>query len=117
MTRVRVVGDLFHGRVPEGAVYVGRAAPGLKASPYANPHSIGGTNGCRMCSGRIHDLDEALWLYEQHLDIHPDLVAQARAELAGRDLACWCAVPAPGGTDLCHGAILLTRMRTPEVTR
>lgn len=100
--RVRVAGDLFHGRIPEGAIYVGRAAPGLKASPYANPHSIGGTNGCRMCSGRIHDLDEALWLYEQHLDIHPDLVAQARRELAGRDLACWCAMD-----QRCHVDILL----------
>lgn len=116
MRRVRVAGDLFHGRVPEGAIYVGRAAPGLKASPYANPHSVGGT-GCRRCMGRVHDLNEASWLYGLHLDHTPDLVQQARAELAGRDLACWCAVPAPGGTDLCHGAILLTRMGTPEVTR
>jgi hypothetical protein len=35
--RVRVQGDLFHGLVPDGAVYVGRAAPGLKRSRYANP--------------------------------------------------------------------------------
>ena len=32
--RVKVAGDLFHGQVPAGAVYVGRAAP---ASP--NPHT------------------------------------------------------------------------------
>ena len=35
--RVRVLGDLYHGLIPEGAVYVGRAAPGLPASRYANP--------------------------------------------------------------------------------
>lgn len=113
--RVRVQGDLFHGRVPPGAVYVGRAAPGLKASPYANPHSIGGTNGCRMCSGRIHDLDEALWLYGLHLDHTPDLVQQARTDLAGRDLACWCAVPAPDEPDLCHAAVLLALLGDAHV--
>ncbi|MFD8564676.1 hypothetical protein ACFV1N_46060 [Streptosporangium canum] len=35
--RARVIGDLFHGRGPEGARYVGRAAPGLAASPFATP--------------------------------------------------------------------------------
>ena len=34
--RVKVAGDLWHGRVPDGAVYVGRAAPGLKRSRWAN---------------------------------------------------------------------------------
>jgi hypothetical protein len=39
--RVKVTGDLFHGQVPAGAVYVGRAAPGLRRSPYANPFKVG----------------------------------------------------------------------------
>lgn len=34
-------------------------------------------------------------------------VEQARAELAGKDLACWCQLPGPGEPDLCHGAVLL----------
>ena len=38
--RVKVTGDLFHGRIPDGAVYVGRAAPGLRRSPYANPYPV-----------------------------------------------------------------------------
>src|SRR4029450_12834702 len=38
--RVKVTGDLFHGQVPDGAVYVGRAAPGLPRSPYANPFTV-----------------------------------------------------------------------------
>lgn len=34
-------------------------------------------------------------------------VEDVRRELAGRDLACWCALPAPGEPDLCHAAVLL----------
>jgi hypothetical protein len=30
--RIKVTGDLFHGKVPDGAVYVGRAAPRLHKS-------------------------------------------------------------------------------------
>jgi hypothetical protein len=32
--RVKITGDLFHGQIPDGAVYVGRQAPGLRRSPY-----------------------------------------------------------------------------------
>jgi uncharacterized protein DUF4326 len=34
-------------------------------------------------------------------------VEDIRRELAGRNLACWCALPADGDTDSCHAAILL----------
>ncbi len=30
-----------------------------------------------------------------------------RAELAGRDLMCWCPPPEPGEIDYCHAAVLL----------
>lgn len=30
-----------------------------------------------------------------------------RNELAGRSLACWCPLPAPGEPDICHAAVLL----------
>jgi hypothetical protein len=94
--RVRVTGDLFHGRVPEGAVYVGRSAPGLRASPYANPYPV-----------RVHGLAEASRLYLEYLASRPDLLAAAGRELAGKDLACWCPLPAAGEPDLCHAAALL----------
>lgn len=29
------------------------------------------------------------------------------AELAGKDLACWCPLPAEGEPDICHAAVLL----------
>lgn len=103
--RVRVEGDLFHGRVPAGAVYVGRAAPGLKQSPYRNRHRVG--KPCRECRGDVHTLLEVLALYER--DLHEDIVLLewARSDLAGRDLACWCRLPARGEPDLCHAAVLL----------
>ncbi len=84
--RVKVQGDLFHGRVPDSAVYVGRAAAGLKRSAYANPYSL-----------KRHSLDESRRLFRQllpTLDLTP---------LRGRDLACWCALDFPW----CHGGDLI----------
>jgi hypothetical protein len=98
--RVSVEGDLFHGRVPEGAVYIGRAAPGLPASPYANPYPV-----------RVHGLEESLRLYRGHLAAHPELVAAAARDLAGRDYACWC--PAD---QLCHGDDLADAIRATPVS-
>jgi hypothetical protein len=104
-----VQGDLYHGRVPAGAVYIGRQAPGLKRSPYANPHAIG-PKGCRFCRGRIHDRAEAVWLYRLYLNRHPELVEQARQEIGDADVACWCREGDP-----CHGDPLLKAIHTtPE---
>lgn len=93
--RVKVTGDLFHGQVPDGAVYVGRAAPGLRRSPFANPFTI-----------REHGTAAAA-VYRQWLSGQPGLIGRARAELAGHDLACWCPLPACGEPDDCHAAVLL----------
>ena len=74
--RVKVEGDFFHGHVPGDAVYVGRAAPGLPRSPYANPYPA-----------RVHGPEEAIRLYREHLAAHPELAEAARQDLAGHDLA------------------------------
>ncbi|WP_330441352.1 DUF4326 domain-containing protein (plasmid) [Micromonospora sp. NBC_00821] len=97
--RVRVLGDLFHGRLPADAVYVGRAAPGLRASRYANPHRVG---ACRRC-GQEHDQVGAVMAYAIDLDRQPDMVAAVRQDLAGVDLACWCHQDVPA----CHGDVLV----------
>jgi hypothetical protein len=89
--RVKVTGDLFHGRVPADAVYVGRAVPGLPRSLYANPYPT-----------RVHGQTQAVQLYRRHLATHPDLAQAARRELAGRDLACWCPLDQP-----CHANVLI----------
>lgn len=96
--RVRVEGDLFHGRVPPGAVYVGRAAPGLPRSPFANPYKV---------DRDVADAAAAVERYRTKLLLDQGFAAAAAEDLAGFDLACWCPLPPPGQPDLCHAAVLL----------
>lgn len=82
--RVRVSRRLGGG-VPDGAVYVAR--PGK----WGNPFPV--RDGNRQL---------AVELYREHLRVHPEIVAEARAVLAGKDLACWCPLDGP-----CHADVLL----------
>lgn len=77
--------------VPPDAVYVGRQGFGLRRSPWANPFDA-----------RTYGRSEALRLYRQWLHERPELIEQARRELPGRTLACWC----PLDVD-CHADVLL----------
>ena len=70
-------------RMPADATYVGR--PTIWGNPY--PVSQ-------------HGAAEACRLFEGHLAQHPELVAHARQALAGRQLACWCALDQP-----CHADV------------
>lgn len=97
--RARMIGDLYHGRIPDGAVYVGRAAPGLPGSPFANRHRAG---TCRACGAR-HDRVSAVIAYARDLAARPDLVLAARRDLAGADLACWCRLD----VSPCHADVLI----------
>ncbi len=123
--RVKVQGDLFHGRVPAGAIYVGRAAPGLPASDYANPFKAGesidrdsdlwpyiaaavpgGTHG--FASLKVTSRQMAVDLFSCWFLDQPHLTIRAFEELPGRDLACWCPRPRKSGEpDVCHGVWLL----------
>lgn len=96
----RVTGDLWHGHIPEGAVYVGRAAPGFKRTRWANPHPVG--KPCKVCAGRIHSQTEAVAYFRRNLHSTPGLADAARHDLAGRDLACWCPLD-----QACHADVLL----------
>jgi hypothetical protein len=84
-------------KLPEGSVYVGRP------TRWGNPFKI----------GEHGDRDEVIELYRAWLMApeQSDLREQARNELAGKDLACWCA------PDPCHADVLLevanTRLRRP----
>ena len=51
---------------------------------------------------------EYIRLFRQHLERHPDLVAAARVELRGHDLACWCPLDEP-----CHADVWLEILQTP----
>ena len=85
--RVKVEGDLFHGRVPEGAIYIGRAAPGLKRSRYCNPFPVKKL-GVELSRSKFRANSLVV------LNLEP---------LRGFDLACWCPLDAPW----CHGDDLL----------
>lgn len=98
--RVQVTGDLWHGKVPDGAVYVGRGAPGLPASPFANPFRPGRPR--RPGEVTVRDYEHAVALFRRYLNNSPTLIDQVRSQLAGKDLACWCK---PGR--VCHADVLL----------
>lgn len=72
--------------VPKEAVYVGRP------TKWGNPYRIG--NG--------YTRDNVVLHYELWLRQHPELLEEARRELQGKDLVCWCA------PKRCHADILLT---------
>jgi hypothetical protein len=44
----------------------------------------------------------AVAAYREHLRSHPELVADARVELAGKRLACWCPLDLPCHADVLH---------------
>ncbi|HEX6685743.1 MAG TPA: DUF4326 domain-containing protein [Candidatus Limnocylindrales bacterium] len=77
--RLPVVGDYYHGAVPTGAIYVGRPAPGIRGSIFANPYPV-----------KRHGLAESRRLFLERLVRLPSYVERAREDLAGRDLCCWC---------------------------
>lgn len=85
--RVKVGGDRFHPVVPDGAIYVGREAPYLQRSPFANPYSI-----------KRYGLAESRRFFRRNVVGQGVLVAFARRDLANRDLACWCKTDA----EWCH---------------
>lgn len=116
-------------RAPAGAVYVGRGTrwgnpctqvrmPALDGSEWEREGRIGKTSGERHAF--VHPDKSVTWhlvqdatreqateMYRWWLEQFPSLAEAARTELAGRDLMCWCPLPAPGQPDHCHAAVLL----------
>lgn len=110
-----------------------RATNGLPAvvvarpSIYGNPWTIA---GAREAGYRGTDTSLAAWcsgLYREWLEDQPGSLTrmleggEAKASsirarlpiLRGRNLACWCALPAPGEPDPCHAAVLLDLANRP----
>lgn len=83
-SRARVLNKRFSG-IPKGAVYIGRP------TKWGNPFPV----------GDFLDRESCLKAYRAWLESQPELIQDARRELAGKDLVCFCA-PKP-----CHGDILI----------
>lgn len=74
----------YRDPIPPGAVYIGRP------SKWGNPFTIG-KHGTRA---------EVIAKYREWIQNEPELIEQARRELTGKPLVCFCS-PAP-----CHGDVL-----------
>lgn len=88
-----------HNTVPDDAVYVGRP------TKYGNPYSHQDGTVARF---KVATRADAISLYRVYLKSSPELLADARQELRGKDLACWCA-PLP-----CHADVLLELANAEE---
>ncbi len=75
-------------RMPPDAVYVGRP------TKYGNPYTV---------HEFLWSATEAVGNYRLWIEARPELVKQAREELKGKDLACWC----PLDGQPCHADVLL----------
>ena len=80
-------------RKPPDAVVVARP------SRWGNPYRIGDRHPVHR---RPMSRDETIDLIRAAYAERPEWVAAARQALAGRDLACWCALDVP-----CHADVLL----------
>jgi hypothetical protein len=78
-------------RLPDGAKSV--AYP----TRWQNPHR------------KVRPLAEAVRLFREYLGGNPELVADARREIAGHDLACWCPLDGP-----CHADVWLEIVNRDE---
>jgi hypothetical protein len=57
---------------------------------------------------RVKTTKEAIDKFRAHLLSSPDLLAKAKAELEGKNLACWCDLSEP-----CHAVVLLELCNPP----
>lgn len=81
--------------MPPNAVYVGRP------TMWGNPFKVG--DEIPFLPGRkVADARHAASLYLGHAPLQARLISEARDELKGKDLACWCSLRVP-----CHADTLL----------
>jgi hypothetical protein len=88
-------------RMPPNTVKVDRT------TKWGNPFVPG--KPCAFTGGRpVQDKRHAFKLYQAIAPDNETLVAAARAELRGKNLACWCSVEPYGDRDgCCHADVLL----------
>lgn len=76
-----------------------------RTTPWGNPFVVGKPGGAY--TAKVQDRRHAWQLYRSIATENTKLVAAAREQLRGKNLACWCPLPVPGAVDECHAAVLL----------
>jgi hypothetical protein len=76
-------------RMPDGAVYVGRP------TKWGNPYQVG---SFAAPTRAVAVAEFSNWIGRAR----PDWIAMLKAELGGKNLACWCPLDQP-----CHADVLL----------
>lgn len=85
-------------RMPPNTVKVDRT------TKWGNPFIVGKSGGAY--TAKVADRRHAYLLFKSVAFDNERLVADARAELRGKNLACWCSKDDPY-EDNCHAAVLL----------
>lgn len=83
-----------------------------RSTKWGNPFVVGKSGGAftRLVKNRRH----AWQLYRSVALDNESLIAAARAELRGKNLACWCPLPTePYEPDCCHASVLLELANRP----
>lgn len=81
--------------IPAGSVFVGRP------SKWGNPFKLASYYEGLNTEEKMFHRREVIRQYRKYLWSHPELIADAKIELKGRNLVCYCA-PLP-----CHADVLL----------
>ncbi|ETK36157.1 DUF4326 domain-containing protein [Microbispora sp. ATCC PTA-5024] len=126
-------------RLPEGAVIVDRTSRWgnpfkvgslvMEPGPYNSPTcpysgfmepgtyrwtGMGGPYGYVI--REVRDAEDATALFRAYVEFHDDEWPPEgiRRELGGKDLACFCALPADGEPDHCHRSVLMEIANSEE---
>jgi hypothetical protein len=92
--------------LPPNTVKVDRS--GKWGNPFiVNPHvKAGSKSGCEYIC--VPTVEDAVATFEEMMQQHPGLLADAKRELVGKNLACWCKP-----SDPCHADVLLRLANEP----
>lgn len=91
-------------RMPENAVYVGRP------TKWGNPYKVEGSSVIEtfstfevrtLCQSKEEAFQTSVEAFRQ-IELSNEMLAELKAELEGKDLACWCPLDQP-----CHADVLL----------
>lgn len=94
-------------KMPENTIYVGRP------TKWGNPFVVGKPGGAY--TAKVQDQRHAWQLYRSVAIDNEKLIAAAREELRGKNLACFCPKPSqPYESDCCHAAVLLEIANSTE---